>query len=117
MNTQAETQPPSMPPTAPQGGGGPGGILGSPIFVLVAMLLLTWALFIRPQQRRDRDQKSMLSQIEKGDSIVTTGGIHARVIGVTDNVLTVEIAQNVRVKLDRSHVASRTPGKSEGDKS
>ena len=116
MNTQAETQAPSTPATPP--GAGPGGLLGSPIFVLVAMLLLTWALFIRPQQRRDKEQKSMLSQIEKGDTIVTTGGIHARVTGVTDTVLTIEIAPNVQgVKLDRSAVAQRTPGKSKGDKS
>jgi len=117
LNTQAETQAPSTPPATP-GNSGPGGILGSPIFVLVAMLLLTWALFIRPQQRRDKEQKSMLSQIEKGDTIVTTGGIHGRVTGVTDTVLTVEIAPGVQgVKLDRSAVASRIPGKPKGDKS
>jgi preprotein translocase subunit YajC len=118
LKTQAETQAPSAPPTAPSGGASPGGIFGNPIFFLVAMLLLTWALFIRPQQRKDKEQKQMLSQVEKGDSIVTTGGIHARVTGVTDDVLTVEIAPNVRVKLQRSHVATRVPGgKGEGDKS
>ncbi|HTO07281.1 MAG TPA: preprotein translocase subunit YajC [Myxococcota bacterium] len=112
MNTQAETQAPSTPQTPPAGS--PGSILGSPIFVLVAMLLLTWALFIRPQQRRDKEQKAMLSQIEKGDTIVTTGGIHARVTGVTDTVLTVEIAPNVQgVKLDRSAVASRVAKKAD----
>jgi preprotein translocase subunit YajC len=117
LNTQAETQAPSTPATPPPSGG-PGGLLGSPIFVLVAMLLLTWALFIRPQQRRDKEQKAMLSQIEKGDTIVTTGGIHGRVTGVTDTVLTIEIAPNVQgVKLDRSAVASRVAGKAKGDKS
>ena len=118
MKTQAETQAPSAPPTAPSGGASPGGIFGNPIFFLVAMLLLTWALFIRPQQRKDKEQKSMLSQIEKGDMVVTTGGIHGRVTGVTDTVLTIEIAPNVQgVKLDRSAVVSRTPGKGKGDKS
>lgn len=117
MNTQAETQAPAAP-AAPPASGTPGGLLGSPIFVLVAMLLLTWALFIRPQQRKDKEQKSMLSQIEKGDMVVTTGGIHGRVTGVTDTVLTIEIAPNVQgVKLDRSAVVSRTPGKGKGDKS
>jgi preprotein translocase subunit YajC len=118
LNTQAETQAPSAPPTAPSGGAGPGGIFGNPIFFLVAMLLLTWALFIRPQQRKDKEMKSMLSQVDKGDSIVSTGGIHGRVTGVTDDVLTVEIAPNVRIKLSRSAVATRVPGgKGEGDKS
>jgi preprotein translocase subunit YajC len=118
MNMQAETQAPAAPPsTAPPAPGGPASILGNPIFFAVAMILLTWALFLRPQQRRDKEQKAMLSQVEKGDTIITTGGIHARVTGVTDEVLTVEIAPNVRIKLQRSQVASRTPGKSEGDKS
>ncbi|HTO54964.1 MAG TPA: preprotein translocase subunit YajC [Myxococcota bacterium] len=117
MNMQAETQAPGAPPSAAPPSSGPGSILGNPIFFAVAMILLTWALFLRPQQRREKEQKAMLSQVEKGDSIVTTGGVHGRVTGVTDDVLTVEIAPNVRVKLQRSAVASRTPGKGEGDKS
>jgi len=115
VNTQAEVQADSSPPASPAPSG-PAGILGSPLFFLAAMLLLMWALLIRPQQRRDKETKAMLAQVEKGDSIVTTGGLHGRVTGVSDDVLTVEIAQNVRVKLSRSAVASRTPGKSEGDK-
>lgn len=115
MNTQAETQTPSPAPgsSAPSG---PAAILGSPIFFLVAMLLLMWALLIRPQQRRDKETKAMLAQIEKGDAIVMSSGLHGRVTGVTDDVLTVEIAPNVRVKVSRSAVASRTPVKAEGDK-
>jgi preprotein translocase subunit YajC len=116
LNTQAEVQVDSSPP-APAAPSGPAGIFGSPIFFLVAMLLLMWALLIRPQQRRDKETKAMLSQIEKGDAIVTNGGLHGRVTGVTDDVLTVEIAQNVRVKVSRSAVASRSAGKAEGEKS
>jgi preprotein translocase subunit YajC len=115
MNTQAETQAPSGGP-APAASG-PGSILGSPLFFMAAMLLLMWALIIRPQQRRDKEQKAMLAQVDKGDSVVTTGGLHGRVTGVTDDVLTVEIAPNVRVKVSRSAVASRSASKGEGDKS
>lgn len=117
MKTQAEVQVDSSPPAATPPSGGPGGIFGSPIFFLVAMLLLMWALLIRPQQRREKEMKAMLSKVEKGDAIVTTGGLHGRVTGVTDDVLTVEISPNVRVKLARSAVASRTAGKAEGEKS
>jgi len=115
LNTQAETQAPSPAPgsSAPSG---PAAILGSPIFFLVAMLLLMWALLIRPQQRRDKEQKAMLAQIEKGDAIVMSSGLHGKVTGVTDDVLTVEIAPNVRVKVSRSAVATRTPAKAEGEK-
>jgi preprotein translocase subunit YajC len=116
LNTQAEVQVDSSTPAAAPPSG-PAGIFGSPIFFLVAMLLLMWALLIRPQQRREKEQKAMLAQVEKGDAIVTTGGLHGRVTGVTDDVLTVEIAPTVRVKVARSAVASRTAGKGEGEKS
>ena len=117
MNTQAEIEVPSAPLRAQADGGGFGGILGSPIFFLVAMLLLMWALLIRPQQRKDKEHKAMLSQVEKGDTVITTGGLHGRVTGLADDVLTVEIAPNVRVKLSRAAIATRSPGKAEGDKS
>ena len=116
MNTQAEVG----VPAAPAGGasdGGVGGILGSPLFFLAAMLLLMWALLIRPQQRKEKELRAMLAKVEKGDAIVTTGGLHGKVVGVADDVLTVELAPNVRVKLSRSAVATRTPVKAEGEKS
>lgn len=116
MNTQAEIGTPSAPAGAPDGGGGPGGIFSSPLFFLAAMLLLMWALLIRPQQRKEKELRAMLSKVDKGDAIVTTGGLHGKVTGVTDDVLTVELAPNVRVKLSRSAVASRTPAKTEGEK-
>lgn len=117
MNTNAEIEVPSAPLRAQADGGGLGGILGSPIFFLVAMLLLMWALLIRPQQRKEKEHKAMLSQVEKGDAIVTTGGLHGKVTGIADDVLTVEISPNVRVKLSRAAIASRGPGKPEGEKS
>jgi preprotein translocase subunit YajC len=105
---QAQAGPPSD--------GGAGGILASPLLFLGAMLLLMWALVIRPQQRQQKEHRQMLSQIAKGDRIVTSGGIHGVVVGVTDDVLTVEIAEKVRIKLSKSAVAART-AKGEGDKS
>jgi len=117
LNTEAQIEVPAAPLRAQADGGGIGGILGSPIFFLVAMLLLMWALLIRPQQRKDKEHKSMLAQVEKGDAVVTTGGLHGRVTGLADDVLTVEIAPNVRVKLSRAAIATRTAGKPEGEKS
>lgn len=118
MSTQAEIEVPSAPLRAQSGGGGGvQGILGSPIFFLVAMLLLMWALLIRPQQKKEKEHKAMLAQVEKGDTVITTGGLHGKVTGIAEDVLTVEIAPNVRVKLSRGAIATRSPGKVEGDKS
>jgi preprotein translocase subunit YajC len=90
----------------------------SPLSMLVpmaAIFLIFYFLLIRPQQRRQRQQESMLKGIEKGDDVVTAGGMHGKVVGVTDDVLTLEIAavkgERVRVKVTRSKIDSVTKGK------
>ncbi len=74
---------------------------------IVAMFLLFYALIIRPQSRQQKQHKKMLEQVGRGDQVVTSGGIHGKVTGVADDVLTVEIADRVRVKLNKSAVTSR----------
>jgi preprotein translocase subunit YajC len=93
--------------TAPSGGGA-SGVLGF-FLPLAAMFLLLYALVIRPQSRQQKEHKKMLTQIQRGDYIVTSGGLHGRVTGIADDVLTVEIAEQVRAKIDRSAVARRRP--------
>jgi preprotein translocase subunit YajC len=102
MKTEMAVQ---LAQTAPDGGGGAGGL--NMLFFIGAMFLLMWALLIRPQQRQQKEHRKMLEEIRRGDQIVTNGGIHGRVTGVADDVLTVEIADRVRVKLSKSAVASR----------
>jgi preprotein translocase subunit YajC len=95
-----------------------GGAEASPLsmlFPMVAIFLIFYLLLIRPQQRRQKEQEQMLKSIEKGDDVVTTGGLHGRVVGTTDDTLTLEIAavkgEKVRVKVSRARVESRTKGK------
>ena len=92
----------------------------SPFSMLVPMLaifLIFWLLLIRPQQRKQREQEQMLKSIEKGDDVVTTGGLHGKVVGLTDDTLTLEIAavkgEKVRVKVSRARIESRAKGKEE----
>ena len=106
MKTQAEVQVAQLLPEAPEGGGGFGG-LGF-FLPLIALFLLMYAIIIRPQQRQQKEHREMVSAVQRGDQVVTTGGIHGKVTGVTDDVLTVEIADKVRVKLNRSAVSART---------
>jgi preprotein translocase subunit YajC len=116
MKLQAEVGPP--PASSPQPPSGPAGIFGSPLFIILPTLLLMWAFVFRPQQRQQKEMKQMLSQLEKGDTVITSGGIHGRVTGIADDMLTVEIAPNVRVKMNRSAVTGRAAApKGEGDKS
>ena len=85
----------------------------SPFGMLVPMLLIFlifYFLLIRPQQRRQRDQETMLKGVEKGDDVVTAGGLHGKVIGVTDDVLTLDVSafpgEKIRVKVSRSKIES-----------
>ena len=97
----------ALPEAAPGGDSGGGGI--GFFLPLIALFLLMYALIIRPQQRQQKEQREMVAAVQRGDSVVTNGGIHGRVTGVSDDVLTVEIADHVRVKLNRTAIASRTP--------
>ncbi|MFQ5696848.1 MAG: preprotein translocase subunit YajC [Myxococcota bacterium] len=85
-----------------------GGTPGLQLMLLVGgMFVLMWALLIRPQQRQQKEHRKMLEEIRRGDQVVTSGGLHGRVTGVTDEVLTLEIADRVRVRVSRSSIASR----------
>ncbi len=92
--------------TTPDAGGGSGSTFGF-FLPIVAMFLLFYALIIRPQSRQQKEHKKMLAQVARGDQVVTSGGIHGKVTGVADDILTVEIADRVRVKLNKSAVSSR----------
>jgi preprotein translocase subunit YajC len=94
---------------AAPGGGGEGPGFGF-FLPLIAMFLLLYALVIRPQSRQQKDQKKMHSELQRGDHVVTSGGMHGRITGISEDVLTVEIAERVRVKVNRSAIVNRLPG-------
>lgn len=85
--------------------GGSGGFLSTPLLPIILMLAIMWFLLIRPQQKKQKEHKEMIGNLKKGDMIITSGGLYGRVTGVTDATLTVEIADKVRVKVGRGHVA------------
>ena len=106
MNVHGEVQFAQVVPGAPADGAPAGG--GLHFFLpLIAFFLIMYALILRPQQKQQKEQKAMLAKIKKGDRIVTSGGIHAEVTGLTEDVLTVKIANNVSVKINRSAVSAR----------
>lgn len=95
---------------------GGSGLISFMPFILIFFIF--YFLLIRPQQKRQKEQEKMLSGIEKGDSVITTGGLHGKVTGLTDDVITLEIAalkgERVRVKVSRAKVDGVVkPGKGE----
>ena len=90
-----------------QGGGAGGqGSGGFSAFVpLIIMFVIFYFLLIRPQQKRTKQHREMVNSLKAGDRVVTGGGIHGRVTAISDTVLTVEIADKVRVKVNRANVS------------
>ena len=86
-------------------GGGGGGLLATPLVPIILMLAIMWFFLIRPQQKKQKEHRAMLSNLKKGDRIITSGGLYGRITGITDATLTLEIADKVRVKVNRGYVA------------
>ncbi|MBN2034390.1 MAG: preprotein translocase subunit YajC [Deltaproteobacteria bacterium] len=91
------------------GTGGTGGASGGGGFGAFVPLILMFAIFyfllIRPQQKKSKQHKEMLASVRKGDKIVSAGGLHGVITGIADDVVTMEIAPKIRVKISRGSVA------------
>ena len=86
-------------------GGAEGGGGFQPLILMGAMFAIFYFLLIRPQQKKNKEHRQMLSNLRKGDRIVTSGGIHGRITGMDENTLTVQIAEKVRVKVSGGNVS------------
>jgi preprotein translocase subunit YajC len=88
------------------GGGGDGGGGGLGAFVpLILMFAIFYFLLIRPQQKKAKQHRELLSTIKKGDEVISSGGLYGLVTGVTEDTVTMEIAPKVRVKVSRNAIA------------
>ncbi|MCK5826144.1 MAG: preprotein translocase subunit YajC [Desulfuromusa sp.] len=74
------------------------------IIMLVAMFAIFYFLLIRPQQKRAKQQKELVSGLKAGDSAVTAGGIHGKITAVEDTTVTLEVATGVKIKMNRVSV-------------
>jgi preprotein translocase subunit YajC len=72
----------------------------------LAVLAIMYFLMIRPQMKRQKQHQEFLSQIKRGDEVLTSGGILGRIEGLTDHYVTLEVAPDVRIKILRSQVAA-----------
>lgn len=98
-------------PVAPKAPPGPPPELGMMQFLpFVLMFVVFWFLLIRPQQKRLKETQEMQSALKKGEEVVTNSGIFGKITGVTDKVVTLEIADNVRIKILKSQVSAVVKG-------
>ncbi|MBV6477770.1 MAG: hypothetical protein HGGPFJEG_00514 [Ignavibacteria bacterium] len=88
-----------------QAPGGMESILSS-IVPFLLIIVIFYFLILRPQQKRQKDRAKLLESIKKGDKVITAGGVHGTVEGLEDKTLLLKIAENVKIKVERSSITT-----------
>lgn len=95
--------------------GGQGGAMG--LIASLAPFLIIFAIFyfllIRPQQKKARENREMLAKLKKGDRVMTSGGILGTLTAVGEHTVTIQITENVKIRVERSHIAELREGAEE----
>lgn len=87
---------------APAGGGGFGL---EQILLFGGIAIIFYFFMIRPQQKKQKDQKNFISEIKKGDRIVTIGGVHGRIAELDDETVTIDVEKGAKIKFERSAIS------------
>lgn len=91
-------------PPAGEGGGG-SGLFGT-LIMFAAIFLIFYFLIIRPQQKRQKERTKLLSDLKKGDKVVTGSGIYGVIVGLDEKTALIQVSDNVKLKFERSAVAT-----------
>jgi preprotein translocase subunit YajC len=100
----------------PESSGGASGSTGSMMTTFVTfglIIVIFYFLIIRPQKKRDKETKDMLSSIKKGDKVVSIGGIHGTVMAVKETTVVVKVDDNTRMEFSKSAISSIANRKAE----
>ncbi|MEK9136802.1 MAG: preprotein translocase subunit YajC [Bacteroidota bacterium] len=90
---------------SPQGGS-PEGSLVSTLVMFGLIIAIFYFLILRPQQKKQKNRQKMLDAVKKGDKVVTAGGLHGTIAGLDDKTVLLQVSDNVKMKFERSAVAS-----------
>ena len=91
----------------PGSGSGDAGLLG--FLPIVLMFVLLYFLMIRPQMRRQKEQKSMIDALQKGDEVVTTGGVAGKITKLGEAYVSLEIAPQIEISVQKVAVQTLLP--------
>ena len=94
---------------APAGSAPSPGFLSpqNPMFMMVAIFAIFYFLVLRPQSKKAKDHQAMLSELKKGDEVVTQGGIIGKISGLTDTELVLQVQEGVRIRVTRASIQGR----------
>jgi len=91
---------------APPQGGSSEGSLFSTLIMFALIIGIFYFLILRPQQKRQKDRQKLLDAVKKGDKVVTAGGMHGTVVGVEEKTLLIQVADNIKLKFERTAISS-----------
>jgi len=77
----------------------------STIIMFVAIFLIFYFLIIRPQQKRAREHQKLIESLKKGDKVITSSGIHGKVVGLDDKTVLLEVDDGVKIKFEKAAIA------------
>jgi preprotein translocase subunit YajC len=92
-------------PGGGQGQSGGAGAFGG-LFMILIIFAIFYFLLVRPQMKRQKEHQALVNSLKKGDKVVTTGGIHGTVVGIKDDVAVIKIADEVKIEVSKSCVAT-----------
>lgn len=92
---------------APAAAGGDPGFMG--LLPIVLMFVLLYFLMIRPQMKRAKEAKAMVESLQKGDEIITAGGVLGKITKINEAYITVEIAANTEISVQKAAVQTLLP--------
>jgi len=90
--------------TSPQQGQSP----WSSLIPLLLIMVVFYFFLIRPQMKRQKDLKNFRESLKKGDRIITAGGIYGKITNIVENVITIDVGNNIQLKVDKSAVLRDT---------
>ena len=94
-------------PAYAQASGGDPGLIG--FLPIILMFVLLYFLMIRPQMKRAKEHKAMVEALQKGDEVITAGGVLGRITRIADAYVTLEIAPNTEISVQRASVQTLLP--------
>ena len=84
--------------------GGATGILANPLTMIVLMFVIMWFFMIRPQRKRQKEIDNFRKGLQPGQEVVTSGGIYGKIKEINDNIVVLEVAHNVNIRVDKSTI-------------
>lgn len=90
------------PQAAAEGEAAQGGGSWSYLIMILLMFVIMWLFMIRPQQKKQKEMDKFRKELQKGDKVVTVGGIYGTVSEIKENTVDIEVAKDVRIRVDKA---------------